>query len=80
MNSRKNRRKEYEVKGCITRNMKHELVKQLQKADGKFDFGVSLTKNHTKNKKGNTESKCRRKGEYYFDGTDSTLPVKCRNR
>jgi hypothetical protein len=75
----KNKRKGYEIKGCIARNVvmvKHELVKQLQKAGRAIAGTVSFTKNRPKDKTVDSTSKRRKKGEYYFGGSDMTSPAK----
>lgn len=73
----KNRRKGYQIKGCVARNLanvKHELVKQLQKAGREHNSFHRFTKSRTKDDNVQLESKRRKKGEFYYKSTMS--PVK----
>lgn len=73
----KNRRKGYQIKGCVARNLanvKHELVKQLQKAGRENKSFHRFTKSRTKDDTIQLESKRRKKGEFYYKST--TSPVK----
>jgi hypothetical protein len=70
----KNRRKGYQIKGCAARNLanvKHELVKQLQKAERENKSFHRFTKSQTKDDNIQLESKWRKKGEFYYKSTMS---------
>jgi len=57
-------RKGYEIKGCIAKNIstvKHELVKQLQKAGRIHEEGITIAKNWPKNLEKMEADKKRRK-------------------
>jgi len=67
------KRKGYKMKGCIAKNIamvKHELVKQVQKAGRVNDEGMSFTRNRPKCKEKEDECKRRKKGMFYISNVN----------
>jgi hypothetical protein len=67
------RRRGFKKKGCIAMNIamvKHELVKQLQKAGRLYVEGMTFTKNRPKGKDVDDDNKRRKKGVYYYNKLD----------
>jgi len=65
----KNKRRGYEVKGCIAKNfthVKHELVKQLQKAGRELNENCNFAKSRRGEMKNANKKKRRKKGDYYY--------------
>jgi hypothetical protein len=65
----KNKRHCYEVKGCIAKNfshVKHELVKQLQKAGRELNEESNFSKSRRGKMKNVNSKKRRKKGDYYY--------------
>jgi hypothetical protein len=74
------RRKGFRKKGCIAMNItmvKHELVKQIQKAGRLYKEGMTFIKNRPKQKDIDDSDKRQKKGMYYFKQLDNDhSPVK----